>query len=65
MVKDIIYHKGGLIELRIPKGLLIFTQPEWIRALRRGKHTIRARLAKERENKRAQVHEMTEAFPKF
>jgi phage pi2 protein 07 len=66
VVKDIIYHKTGLVEVKIPKATLLFTKAEWVRAIKRGKCVLRNRQAQKREEKRVQdaVDDMMN-FPKF
>ena len=66
MIKDIVYHKDGLIEVKIPKATLVFTITEWTKAIKRGKSVFRNRQAQKREEKRVQiaVDEMMR-FPKF
>ena len=66
MVQNIIFHKGDLVEVKIPKSTLVFTMVEWTRAIKRGKSVLRNRQAQKREEKRIQiaVDEIME-FPKF
>ena len=42
-INSYVYSKGGdFILVKVPRCLLVFTKSEWIKALRRGKSTLRA-----------------------
>ena len=42
-INSYVYSKGGdFILVKVPRCLLVFTKGEWLKALRRGKSTLRA-----------------------
>lgn len=67
----IFYHRGELIEIKAPRMTLIFTKPEWLRVIRRGKAVLRNRQARKRKEKRgalaldAECEKHFGKFPKF
>jgi hypothetical protein len=57
---------GELVEVKIPRGFLVFTRDEWVRGIRRGKSVLRARRAHDREEARiAKAVDAKMSFPRF
>ena len=55
---------GELVEVKVPRCLVVFTRDEWIRGIKRGKSTLRNRAMRKREAQ-ALDRKISASFPKF